>query len=109
MAKKQHRPFPAQKQQTSTRSATGATDFLHNVKLQSWLLFAFAFLLYANTLKHGFVFDDGIVITDNMYTKAGLKGIGGILSHDTFFGFFKIFLRRCYFTHSHPFSAISLE
>lgn len=65
-------------------------DFLRNTRLQSLLIFVFAFLLYANTLGHGFVLDDAIVITDNMYTKEGVKGIGGILSKDTFFGFFKV-------------------
>ena len=68
----------------------GLPDFFRNVKLQSGLIFAFAFLLYANTLQHGFVLDDAIVITDNMYTQQGAKGVGGILSKDTFFGFFKV-------------------
>ncbi len=31
--------------------------------MQSGLIFAFAFLLYANTLTHGFVLDDSIVIS----------------------------------------------
>lgn len=48
-----------------------------------------AFGLYANTLTHGFALDDAIVITENMYTQQGFSGIGGILSKDTFFGFFK--------------------
>lgn len=67
-----------------------ASGFFNNTLLQSGLIFAFAFLLYANTLLHGFVLDDAIVITDNMYTQQGIKGIGGILSNDTFFGFFKV-------------------
>jgi protein O-mannosyl-transferase len=65
-------------------------DFFKNVRLQCALIFGFAVLLYANTLTHGFVLDDGIVITDNMFTKEGVKGIPGILSKDTFFGFFKV-------------------
>ncbi len=65
-------------------------DFIKNVPLQSLLIFVFAFLLYANTLTHGFVLDDAIVITDNMFTQQGVNGIGGILSKDTFFGFFKV-------------------
>ncbi len=64
--------------------------FFNNTLLQSGLIFAFAFTLYANTLMHGFVLDDAIVITDNMYTQEGIKGINGILSKDTFFGFFKV-------------------
>ncbi len=64
--------------------------FFKNIRLQCALIFGFALLLYANTLTHGFVLDDGIVITDNMFTKEGVKGIPGILSKDTFFGFFKV-------------------
>ena len=67
-----------------------AADFFKNTLLQSGLIFAFAFLLYANTLSHGFVLDDSIVITDNMFTKKGAEGISGILSKDTFFGYFKV-------------------
>jgi tetratricopeptide (TPR) repeat protein len=33
--------------------------------------------------------DDAIVITDNMYTTQGVKGIPDIFTHDTFYGFFK--------------------
>jgi tetratricopeptide (TPR) repeat protein len=60
---------------------------------QSWLfpaiVFFFAFLLYANTLRHGYTQDDAIVITENMFTQQGIKGIPGILKYDTFYGFFK--------------------
>ncbi len=65
-------------------------DFFTNIRLQSLLIFGFALLLYANTLGHGFVLDDSIVITDNMFTKQGVQGISGIFSKDTFFGFFKV-------------------
>jgi protein O-mannosyl-transferase len=64
--------------------------FFNRTGLQSLLIFAFAFLLYANTLGHGFTQDDAIVITDNMFTTQGVKGIPGILQKDTFFGFFKV-------------------
>jgi tetratricopeptide (TPR) repeat protein len=64
--------------------------FFSNIRLQSAVIFAVAFLLYANTLTHNFTLDDGIVITDNMFTKEGIKGIPGLLSKDTFFGFFKV-------------------
>lgn len=47
------------------------------------------FLLYANTLSHGFVLDDGIVITENAFVKQGFSGIGKILSKDSFYGFFQ--------------------
>ena len=52
-------------------------------------LFALALLLYANTLGHKYAQDDAIVIYENMFTKQGISGFPGILSNDTFFGFFK--------------------
>jgi protein O-mannosyl-transferase len=64
--------------------------FLSQIQLHGILIFALAFVLYANTLWHGFVQDDAIVIGDNMFTQQGVKGIGGILSKDTFFGFYKV-------------------
>ncbi len=60
-----------------------------NFRLHLWIVFFFGFLLYANTFTHDYTQDDAIVITDNMYTEAGVNGIPGILSKDTFFGFFK--------------------
>ncbi|HNG89353.1 MAG TPA: glycosyltransferase family 39 protein, partial [Saprospiraceae bacterium] len=71
-------------------SAPAFPAFLRNVRLQALLIFGFATLIYLNTLTHGFVLDDGIVITDNMFTQQGAKGIPGILTKDTFFGFFKV-------------------
>jgi hypothetical protein len=60
-----------------------------NQKLHIGLLFAIGFLLYANTFTHDYTLDDAIVITNNMYVEDGLSGIPGILSKDTFYGFFK--------------------
>jgi len=54
-----------------------------------WGIFLFGFLLYANTITHDFTQDDAIVITENQYTQQGIQGIPGLLSKDTFFGFFK--------------------
>ncbi|MGE5355352.1 MAG: hypothetical protein ACM3PT_03870 [Deltaproteobacteria bacterium] len=53
------------------------------------ILFLYALLIYGNTLFNKYAQDDAIVITENMFTKQGLKGIPGILSNDTFYGFFK--------------------
>ena len=44
--------------------------------------------MYANTLGHGFVLDDAIVLTENGIVKQGIKGWGELFSNDTFFGFF---------------------
>ena len=65
------------------------SNFWENTKLQGILIFTFSFLLYVNTLTHDFCQDDAIVITDNMFTTQGVGGISGILSYDTFYGFFK--------------------
>jgi tetratricopeptide (TPR) repeat protein len=54
-----------------------------------WFIPLLAFLLYANTLSHDFVLDDGIVITENDFTKKGFGGIWQILTTDSFHGFFK--------------------
>jgi tetratricopeptide (TPR) repeat protein len=60
-----------------------------NKRLLALLIFGFSFLLYANTLGHKYAVDDAIVIYDNMFTTKGIEGIPGILTKDTFFGFFK--------------------
>lgn len=61
-----------------------------NTRLHKWFIFAFAFLLYGNTLTHEYTQDDAIVIYDNMFTTEGFSGIPGILKYDTFYGFFKV-------------------
>lgn len=53
------------------------------------ILVGLSVLLYINTINHKYTLDDAIVITENMFTQEGIKGIPGILSHDTFYGFFK--------------------
>lgn len=58
-------------------------------KYTHWLIFVFAIVLYANTIGHEYTQDDAIVIYDNMFTTQGIEGISGLLSKDTFFGFFK--------------------
>lgn len=95
---KQRKPVPQRPQAVRQQSARVSAPrpmielpaFFRNSLMQSGIIFAFSFLLYANTLTHGFVLDDAIVITDNMYTTKGVEGIPGILSKETFFGFFKV-------------------
>ena len=58
-----------------------------NDRLISIILFAFAFLLYANTLSHGYVLDDDVVYLKNKDVQAGLKGISSILHHSFIYGF----------------------
>jgi Tfp pilus assembly protein PilF len=56
-----------------------------------WLLlglFVFAFALYANTLGHGYAFDDSIVIVENSFTKKGFAGIKDLATRDFFDGIY---------------------
>lgn len=46
-------------------------------------------LLYVQTVGFEYTQDDAIVITDNMFTTKGVKGIPGLFGNDTFYGFFK--------------------
>lgn len=77
--------------QQSTRSAppAEAASPQPNIRWYPWLVFLMSFVLYANTITHDYTQDDAIVITDNMFTQEGVSGISGLLSYDTFFGFFK--------------------
>ncbi|MBV6652333.1 MAG: hypothetical protein KI786_01165, partial [Mameliella sp.] len=80
------------KRQPTTKNSSslkGYPAWFTNQKLHLWGLFALSFLLYANTLGHDYALDDAIVIYDNMFVKDGISGIPGILSKDTFYGFFK--------------------
>ena len=65
-------------------------EFFTNYRLQTLLIFSLAIFIYSGSLGHQFVQDDAIVITDNQFTQQGISGIKGILSKDTFFGFFKV-------------------
>lgn len=61
-------------------------DRLADLRWQSALVFLAAFVLYANTLGHGYVLDDGLVLQDNGYVQKGIRGIPDILSRDSFHG-----------------------
>jgi len=63
--------------------ATGKA-FGQNSRLHYLLLASIALLFYANSINNEYALDDGLVITDNPYTRQGLSGIGDILSHDAY-------------------------
>ncbi len=94
MAKTQ--PNKGGKRPVATTSAAPITtalelpEFFRNSRLHLIVVAAIAFMAYIGSLGHQFVQDDAIVITDNMFTQKGVEGIGGILTKDTFFGFFKV-------------------
>jgi len=64
-------------------------DWTKNTRFHLIVVFSFSIVLYFNTLFNGYAQDDAIVITENMFTKKGLSGIYGLLTNDTFYGFFK--------------------
>jgi tetratricopeptide (TPR) repeat protein len=87
MSKKNSKKLKPKK--TSIPPKQGYT--IKQLKLQKWLglsLAFLAFILYSNTLKHGFAFDDGIVITENRLTQKGFAGISELASSDFFAGAF---------------------
>lgn len=92
--KKAPAPNPKRRETAAAASNTAVAwslpTWMLNTRLNGLLFFGLACLLYANTIAHDFVQDDAIVITDNMFTVKGLQGIPGILTKDTFFGFFKV-------------------
>lgn len=75
---------------TSTKTASPTSSLTQRFAYVQWLLPLFAILLYANTFGHKYTQDDAIVIYDNMYTTEGVAGIPGLLTKDTFHGFFKV-------------------
>jgi hypothetical protein len=46
-----------------------------------------AFLLYAPSLRYGYVLDDVMMYTENGFVQEGFAGIGKILSHESMAGF----------------------
>jgi protein O-mannosyl-transferase len=103
MSKKNKKPIPSSQKEgpsvlaenrqgvvgNEQADTTSKADFWLNSRLQTLVIFALSFALYANTLTHQFCQDDAIVITDNKYTVEGFAGIPDILRYDTFYGFFK--------------------
>ena len=94
MAKKKKPKTRSSKKTSSTLSRKvtpkrNLPDFFYDIKLNLGLIMLFSFVLYGMTIFYNYTQDDAIVITDNMYTTQGVKGISGILTKDTFYGFFK--------------------
>jgi protein O-mannosyl-transferase len=57
-------------------------DIHHHSVAMGCLLSLIAFLLYANTLNHGFVLDDTNLITDNVLVKQGVGAVPELLRSD---------------------------
>lgn len=73
----------ATKKSTPTLSR-GPSQFIAGL-----LIFASAFLVYANSLSNQYALDDEIVIRKNQFTRQGFAGISSHLSEEAFTGFFR--------------------
>ncbi len=65
-------------------------SFFEKKYLPELFLFILAVALYANTLRHGFVFDDQIVLTQNSFVKRGIAGLPDIFAHHSFAGYARL-------------------
>ena len=80
MAKKKSTKPTPKKQKSS--SSTDRTHWFIAIAI-----FAFAFILYANTINHGFVLDDDLVCKKNNFVQEGIGGIKDIFTHSWYYGF----------------------
>ncbi len=64
------------------------TTFWKTHWLVALLFLIVSFVLYAQCIQYGYVLDDKIVISENSYTKQGVKGIWKLLSTESFEGYF---------------------
>lgn len=99
MGKKHKKKIENQKPERSGEQhlskTTGNNGFLTSFnplknafRQQASLLFLLSFLLFANTIPHGYAVDDTLVITKNTLTQQGIAGIKKIMTTDAFYGFF---------------------
>ena len=88
MAKKSSKKTKSQKRTPSNSPKKASST---NRGLPNWwpalAVFAFAFLLYANTIEHGYVLDDDLVCNKNRYVQEGFSGLGDIFTHSWYYGF----------------------
>lgn len=66
---------------------TNKSSSSNNKRLFAILIFTFAFLLYSNTISHGYVLDDDVVYLKNSLVQKGISGIPEIFSHSFIYGF----------------------
>ncbi len=77
-----HAKQPVKKTATTPKKPVPAAQPVSEnviVKRMFWFLVFAAFMLYANTLGHGFVLDDIAIIEKNAFVKQGFGGIDDIL------------------------------
>lgn len=64
-------------------------EWLYEGRTKMAIIFLLSCLIYGNTLWNDYALDDAIVITDNMFTKKGIDGVGDHFANELFYGFFK--------------------
>ena len=62
--------------------------FWNDKLLPATILFLISIGLYVQSVGFDFVLDDGIVVAENTVVKKGIKGIGELLSQESFAGYF---------------------
>ena len=82
-----YRKPPAKKSVVATSKPAEEKHTVLPEKYVKWLVFIFAFLLYADTLDLKYTLDDSLMITENSFTKKGVSGIKEIFTNDAFVGF----------------------
>jgi tetratricopeptide (TPR) repeat protein len=99
---------PSKKEQQERKNALKAASKERTlVRWQMIVLAAAAFLLYAQTLRFGLVMDDNMVITDHSVVQQGVKGIGTLLTKDSFYGFDEFYDRSSQRKTYRPVSFVS--
>jgi TolA-binding protein len=56
-------------------------------RIYETIIFFFSFLLYVNTVGHGYVLDDDVVYLKNSLVQKGIAGIKDIFTHSFIYGF----------------------
>ena len=70
---------------SKTKSAPPKQSAFSNYRFPL-IVFAFAFLLYSNTVHHDFVMDDGAMISNHVTVQKGFAGIPELFSESSVFG-----------------------
>ncbi|MFH1319892.1 MAG: tetratricopeptide repeat protein [Bacteroidota bacterium] len=69
------------------RSSLSSTSNTKTHRIIFFSLFVFTFILYGNTLNHGYALDDDVVYGKNRFVQQGIDGIGDIVSYGFLYGF----------------------
>jgi protein O-mannosyl-transferase len=82
---------PVQKKQTGNPTQKKAELKFDLSETQKWAiligLVVFTFVLYGNTIMHGYALDDDIITRHNSFVQQGISGIGHIFSKGYLYGF----------------------